>query len=39
MTFDDWLEGQEKIIVPELIKKELAATMFVTVQVGNWSIK
>ena len=36
MTFDDWLEGQEKIIVPELIKRELAATMFVTVQVANW---
>jgi len=36
MTFDDWLEGQEEIIVPELIKRKLPATMFVTVQVGNW---
>ncbi len=36
MTFDDWLEGQEKIIVPELIKRKLPATMFVTVQVANW---
>ncbi len=36
MTFDDWLEGQEKIIVPELIKRKLTATMFVTVQVANW---
>ena len=36
MTFDDWLEGQEEIIVPELIKRKLPATMFVTVQLGNW---
>ena len=36
MTFDDWLEGHEKIIVPELIKRKLPATMFVTVNVANW---
>ncbi|MFZ9846696.1 MAG: polysaccharide deacetylase family protein [Flavobacteriales bacterium] len=36
MTYDDWLEGQEKIIVPELIKRKLPATMFVTVQAAKW---
>jgi len=36
LTFDDWLEGQEKIVIPALIDRKLPATMFVTVQVGQW---
>ena len=32
MTFDDWLEGHEKIVVPELIKRKLPATFFVAIQ-------
>lgn len=36
MTFDDWLEGHEKIVVPALIEKKLPATFFVTVQGAKW---
>jgi peptidoglycan/xylan/chitin deacetylase (PgdA/CDA1 family) len=30
LTFDDWLEGHEKIVVPMLIKKDIPATFFIT---------
>ncbi|MFM7022227.1 MAG: polysaccharide deacetylase family protein [Flavobacteriales bacterium] len=36
MTFDDWLEGHEKIVVPALIEKKLPATFFVTLQGAQW---
>ncbi len=36
MTFDDWLEGHEKIVVSALIEKKLSATFFVTLQGAQW---
>ncbi len=36
MSFDDWLEGHEKIVVPELIKRNLPATFFVSIQNAKW---
>lgn len=31
LTYDDWLEGQEKIVVPAMIKRNLVGTYFITV--------
>ncbi|MCX6181102.1 MAG: polysaccharide deacetylase family protein [Bacteroidetes bacterium] len=36
MTFDDWLEGHEKIVVPAIVKRKLPATFFVSVQGAKW---
>lgn len=37
LTFDDWLPGHEKIVVPELIKRKIPATFFVTTQASKWN--
>lgn len=36
LTFDDWLEGHEKLVVPELLKRRLPATFFITAQNTKW---
>ena len=37
LTFDDWLPGHEKIVVPLLIKRQIPATFFVTTQAATWN--
>lgn len=36
LTFDDWLEGHEEIVVPELEVRGIPATFYVTIQNTKW---
>ncbi len=37
LTFDDWLPGHEKIVVPMLVQRQIPATFFVTTQTTKWN--